>query len=180
MANYLLAKVFFEALKKKQFCQSTQLFIAATSHKSPLNLHFYAKTQPSHFSLDWFRANIIYLSCFSNECDIFCMNILKGLAVRPFRREPKELSSTFKQRCQIFLVTTYCGNNGQGDQVDNLYSKRVKSILTGHKQKHLHLYQINGRSRLGSNSGSDPSTNKNIKQFYVKQKIESSTKRREK
>jgi hypothetical protein len=49
----------------------------------------------------------------------------------------------------------YCGNNGQGDRVDNLYSKRVKSILTGHKQKHLHLYQINGRSRLGSNSGSD-------------------------
>jgi hypothetical protein len=74
----------------------------------------------------------------------------------------------------------FCGNNGQGDRVDNLYSKRVKSILTGHKQKHLHLYKINGRSRLGSNSGSDPSTNKNIKQFYVKQKIERSTKRREK
>jgi hypothetical protein len=48
-----------------------------------------------------------------------------------------------------------CGNNGQGDLVDNLYSKRVKSILTGHKQKHLHLYQINGQSRLGS-SGADP------------------------
>jgi hypothetical protein len=64
-----------------------------------------------------------------------------------------------------------CGNNGQGDRVDNLYSKRVKSILTGHKQKHLHLYQINGRSRLGSNSGSDPSTNENIKQFCVKQKV---------
>jgi hypothetical protein len=48
-----------------------------------------------------------------------------------------------------------CGNNGQGDPVDNLYLKWVKSTLTGHKQKHLHLYQINGRSRLGS-SGADP------------------------
>jgi hypothetical protein len=49
----------------------------------------------------------------------------------------------------------WCGNNGQGNPVDNLYSKRVKSTLTVHKQKHLHLYRINGRSRLGS-SGTDP------------------------
>jgi hypothetical protein len=50
---------------------------------------------------------------------------------------------------------TNCGNNGQGNPVDNLYLKRVKSTLTGNKQKHLHLYRINGRSRLGS-SGADP------------------------
>jgi hypothetical protein len=45
--------------------------------------------------------------------------------------------------------------NGQGDPVDNLYLLRVKSTLTRHKQKHLHLYQINGQSRLGS-SGAEP------------------------
>jgi hypothetical protein len=50
------------------------------------------------------------------------------------------------------IITTYafCGKNGQGNPVDNLYSLRVKSTLTRHKQKHLHLYQINGRSSLGS------------------------------
>jgi hypothetical protein len=73
----------------------------------------------------------------------------------------------------IWSPCVNCGNNGQGNPVDNLYSKRVKSTLTSHKQKHLHLYQINGRSEpLGVKwSQSDPSWNKNIKQFYVKQKI---------
>jgi hypothetical protein len=72
----------------------------------------------------------------------------------------------------LTYILRYCGNNGEGDQVDNLYSLRVKSTLTEHKLKHLHLYQINGRSRLGKKrSRSDPSRNKNIKQFYVKQKI---------
>jgi hypothetical protein len=48
-----------------------------------------------------------------------------------------------------FTIHDCCGNNGQADQVDNLYSLRVKSTLTEHKLKHLHLYKINGRSRLG-------------------------------
>jgi hypothetical protein len=36
-----------------------------------------------------------------------------------------------------------------GDQVDNLYSMRVKSTLTRHKLNTcIYVYQINGRSRL--------------------------------
>jgi hypothetical protein len=83
------------------------------------------------------------------------------------------------KKITLSRVEISCGNNGQGGWVDNLYSRRVKSILTGHKQKHLHLYQINGRSRLGSNSGSDPSTNKNINNFMWNRKLSEVQKWRE-
>jgi hypothetical protein len=60
------------------------------------------------------------------------------------RTEEKNVARNFEA---IFSIG--CGNNGQDDQVDSLYSIRVKSTLTGHKREHLHLYQINGRIRLG-------------------------------
>jgi hypothetical protein len=64
-----------------------------------------------------------------------------------------------------------CGNNGQGDQVDNLYSIRVKSTLTRHKLEHLHLYKINGRIRLGKVEPIQSEPKQKYQQFYVKQKI---------
>jgi outer membrane biogenesis lipoprotein LolB len=64
-----------------------------------------------------------------------------------------------------------CGNNGQGDQVDNLYSIRVKSTQTQHKLEHLHLYQINGRIRLDKVEPIQSKSEQKYQQFCVKQKI---------
>jgi hypothetical protein len=61
----------------------------------------------------------------------------------------------------------YCGNNGQGDQVANLYSIRVKSTLTQHQTEHLHLYQINGRFRLGQVEPIQFESKQKYQQFYV-------------
>jgi hypothetical protein len=61
-----------------------------------------------------------------------------------------------------------CGNNGHGDQVDNLYLIRVKSTLTRHQTEHLHLYQINGQIRLGQAEPIRSMSKQKYQQFYVK------------
>jgi hypothetical protein len=61
-----------------------------------------------------------------------------------------------------------CGNNGQGNQVDNLYSIRVKSTLTRHQTEHLHLYKINGRIRLGQAEPFRSESKQKYLPFYVR------------
>jgi hypothetical protein len=68
----------------------------------------------------------------------------------------------------IFNQDYKCGNNGQGNQVDNLYSIRIKSTLTQHQTVHLHLYQINGRIRLGQAELIRSGSKQKYQQFYVK------------
>jgi hypothetical protein len=92
----------------------------------------------------------------NRTCHFLHVTLVSSVTIT-FNRVTRFFSYIFSEEnsAKIFLPKKCCGNNGQGDPVDNLYSKWVKSTLTGHKQKHLHSYQINGRSRLGS-SGADP------------------------
>jgi hypothetical protein len=69
--------------------------------------------------------------------------------------------------CNLSLLSR-CGNNGQGDQVNNLYLIRVNSTLTRHQTEHLHLYQINVRIRLGQAEPIRSESKQKYQQYYVR------------